>query len=149
MKRTPPVSINPVYPSAALVIDGQEYRLVYDYGAIAEAEAVVNRGRSTAERVNLLYGLMVMMDAATLPGLLLAALRAQHPAITFEQVRAMIRPDTALDIYNAIHAANDLARPDAKRKDPTPASGDPGAAAGSRTPNSGETTGSQPATPSA
>ena len=53
----PEVAVPNVYESVALNLDGVEYRLVYNYRAIAKAETLINGGRPASEHVNLLMGL--------------------------------------------------------------------------------------------
>lgn len=119
---TAPRTANPALPSALLELDGFAYQLVYDYRAIAEAEAACNQGKPHAERVNLLMG-FTGATAATLPGLFWAALRRHHPKITLEDAIDLIRPDNVYRIANAVAECYDLAQPERGRKDPTGAGG--------------------------
>lgn len=106
-----------VTPSAEVEIDGQAFRLVYDFNAIADAES--------AAGCNLLHGLSATMlntmNAAQLRGLFWAALRRHHPGITVQRAGELIRLDTMPQIIEGIGQAFVLAMP--KKENPTPAAG--------------------------
>ncbi|MEO8100575.1 MAG: hypothetical protein ABI811_22950 [Acidobacteriota bacterium] len=112
-KNTHSTAAEPKFESVLLEIDGRELRLAYDYNAIAEAEALLNRSRSAP--VNLLVGLVGMVNANNLPGLFWAALRKQQPEITLDEASSLIRADTAALIANAVHEVHQLSLPEAKR----------------------------------
>lgn len=109
---TPPT---PVMQFADLTVDGETYKLVYDYNAIAEAEAVT--------RTNLLTGLenLTELTAAQLRGLLYAALAVAHPDITVRNAGKMIRLDTLPTITKALATAYNLSMPEPKSENPTDA----------------------------
>jgi len=113
---------DPVVDFAALKIDGETYRLAYDFNAIADAEKLAD--------ANLLHGIAGLLgkgaNAAQIRGLLYAALRKAHPKLTLPQVGSLIRIDTIPDIYGAIEAAYRLSLPEAKKHllDPLPGGSD-------------------------
>ena len=98
--RKPPVT-KAVKPSVTLEIEGEAYRLVFDYNAIADAETLAG--------CNLLHGISASMfgtlSAAQLRGLLYAALKPEQPAITLKEAGDLIRIDRLPDIYRAISEA--------------------------------------------
>ena len=100
--------------AAVVPIDGTDYRLVYSFNAIAEAEE--------RAKCNLLHGLSATllntMTAGQLRGMFYAALRANHADLTIDQAGGLIRLDTLPGIVKAIGEAFVLSMPDAK-KNPT------------------------------
>lgn len=120
--RTRPSQADPLTPSqyAALEIDGQSYKLAYDFNAIAEAEE--------AAGCNLLHGisatLLNTMTAAQLRGLLYASLRRAQPNMTIAGAGSMIRLDTMPTIIEKISEAFALSMP-RKKENPTEAGGAP------------------------
>lgn len=108
---------DPTIEFAALEIDGETYRLCYDFGAIAEAEKLTG--------CNLLQGIAyILVNGATASqfrGLFYAALRKAHPKMTIAEADRLVRIDTMADIRTAIETAYTLSMPEAKRirEDPT------------------------------
>jgi hypothetical protein len=103
---------NPLVQFATLTIEGeQQYRLAFDFNAIAEAE--------TAAGCNLLSGLQNLSDltAMQLRGLLYAALRKAQPRLTIQAAGALIRLDTLAPITLALAEAYALSMPK-KKADP-------------------------------
>jgi hypothetical protein len=102
---------------APLTIDGTEYRLIYSFNAIADAESLAG--------CNLLHGisaaLISTMTAAQMRGLFYAALKPLQPALTLAEVGAMIRIDTLPGIFEAITLAYSLAMPEKKKNPPVAA----------------------------
>jgi len=94
---------DPVVKFATLKVDGTEYKLVYDFNAIAEAEALTGLNLLTG-MINLWQDLTAtkLMGASIVRGLLYAALR---PKLDLEAVGHMIRVDTLTDIVAAIREA--------------------------------------------
>ena len=113
MARRPTVAgtaADPTIEFAKLKVDGKEYRLVYDFNAIAEAEDICG--------CNLLQGMFRMggeWSAKQIRGLLYAALRIAQPEITLEQVGDLVRLDTLVSIPTALIEAYNLSMPEAKR----------------------------------
>ena len=140
---------DPVVEFAKVEIDGETYRLAYDFNAIAEAEKLAD--------ANLLHGIAGLLgkgaNAAQIRGLLYAALRKAHPKLTLAQAGALIRIDTIPDIYDAIEAAYRLSLPEAKKHLLGPLPGGVGAGQDRPDPpspieNSGSDAGPPPASPS-
>jgi hypothetical protein len=88
---------DPTLPNVEVVVDGKTYHLVYDFNAVVAAEK--------ATGVNLLASVLGEISAASLRGLLWAALLKEHPKVTLEQAGAMIRPSHIPMLRNAIVTA--------------------------------------------
>jgi hypothetical protein len=128
-------SADPTVEFAELQIDGVTYRLSYDFNAIAEAEEIARRA---GEPINLLEGIATVMfnsmNAAQLRGLLWAAMRKAHramtmtdkrkpgdvPVPTLAKVGALIGIDAMPDIRDALLRAWNASMPEGKKflKDP-------------------------------
>lgn len=106
---------NPTVEFSTLLLDGEKYKLVYNFNAIAEAEE--NAG------CNLLGGLenLQNLTAIQLRGLLYAALGVAHPEITVTDAGRMIRLNTIAPITEALAEAYRLSMPEAKTSNPRPA----------------------------
>ena len=129
MAKTP---ADPIVEYVPLEIDGETYRLAYDFNAIAEAENLINVAIPDPRyQVNLLQGIArVLLGAPTanqLLGLLYAALRMAHPKMTMAQVAALIRIDTTEDVVNGLVRAYNASCPEEKKilADPTGGGGEP------------------------
>jgi hypothetical protein len=105
-KKTSTVN-NPTIKYAAVSIDGEEYRLAYNFRSIRAAEQLTG--------VNLLQGLnnLTELNAAQFHGLLFAAMLPAQPDITLEQVDSLIRLDTiaVLEIGVAEAYMNSMPKP--------------------------------------
>ena len=103
---------NPTVKYAKLKIEGDEYRLAYDFNAIAQAEAIAG--------CNLLQGVrnLSSLSAEQLRGLLFAALSKAHPKITLLAAGEMVRLDTVRPITEALAEAYMLSLPE-KKENPT------------------------------
>ena len=89
--------LDPTLPNVALILNGIERHLCYDFNAIVEAE------KSTG--VNLLLAAIEAQSATTLRGLLWAALRKEDPTLTIEQVGSWITMRNAPIIHQALITA--------------------------------------------
>jgi hypothetical protein len=135
---------DPTIEFAKLEIDGKQYRLGYDFNAIAEAEEVTGS--------NLLQGLLNggNWTARQMRGLLYAALHVAHPRITVEEVGKLIRLDTMIAVQRAVIMAYNLSLPEEKRQAdpfeeaPEESPGPSGAPSDSPIENSGENSGPPP-----
>lgn len=87
------------------------YSLVFDFNALAEAEAATGHDLLLKHPGAILQNL----TAAGLRGLLKATLSARHPEITAAAAGAMIRPDTMTPICEAICEAWILSMPKQER----------------------------------
>ena len=112
---------DPIVRFSTLTVDGQEYKLAYDFNAIAQAETIT--------RCNLLSGMHSLGDlsAAQLRGLLYAALSLAQPKMTADDAGKLVRFDTLSAIENALVEAYKLSTPE-KKENPTEAASDPAAA---------------------
>lgn len=89
--------IDPSLPSVPVILGGVERHLCFDYNAIVLAEKETG--------INLLKGMVSAVDAATLRGLLWAALYRECPELTLEQVGALITPRNMPAIRYALNQA--------------------------------------------
>lgn len=121
MAKQKAAAVKAVQPSATLEIEGQKYSLVYDYNAIAEAEAVCGG------QVNLLHGISALflntMSALQLRGILYAALKPLQPDITLAEAGALIKINTMPAIMTAIGEAWALSMPEQPKENPPGAAG--------------------------
>lgn len=102
---------DPTAHFATLEIDGQAYSLIYDFNAIAEAEALI-------PDCNLLHGIAAVYrntwNARQLRGLFYAALQRAHPQISLTGAGSLIGIDTMPEIRDALLAAYAASLPEAK-----------------------------------
>jgi hypothetical protein len=89
--------LDPLLPDVELVLGGTTYHLSYDFNAICQAERVTG--------VNLLSSVVGEISAASLRGLLWAALLKDRPLMTVEEVGGLIRPENIATIREAIVTA--------------------------------------------
>lgn len=107
---------HPEKPSAKLTLSGVEYKLVYDFEAIAEAEDILDkplitglRGRDiTTPKVNLVRAMFF------------ACAHAYHPELTYEQAKAFITRTNLVEIWPKVLEAWTLAQPDAEKSNENP-----------------------------
>jgi hypothetical protein len=85
---------DPTLPDVKLEVDGEVYQLSYDFNAIVRAEQ--------ATGINLLNNVLGDIGAASLRGLLWAALLKDHPELTLEQAGSLIRPSNIGEVRKAI-----------------------------------------------
>jgi hypothetical protein len=89
--------LDPTLPDVVLKLGGVERHLVYDYNAIVHAEKLTG--------VQLLTAIIADIDATKLRGLLWAALIRENPALTLDEVGAMITPHNMVVVHQALIAA--------------------------------------------
>ena len=77
---------DPTLPKTPVNIDGKEYTLCFDLGALAEAEAAI---LAEGHQVNLLAALPVL-NLSNVRLIFAAAIRKFHPDVTFSQAVAMV-----------------------------------------------------------
>lgn len=120
MPKTSPLAAR-LKPAYALELDGEKYELVFDYNAVAEAEA------ETGGMVNLLHGILYLnsMSALQLRGLFYAALKPKQPKITLAEAGSLINLETMPLIMAGLAEAWKLSMPEAA-KNPTDAGSAPG-----------------------
>jgi hypothetical protein len=100
---------HPEKPSVKLKLDGVDYKLVYDFDAIAEAEEILDRPLITGLR-----GRDIATPTISLVrSMFFATAHATHPELTFEQVKALVTPKTIADIWVKVLEAWQRAQPDA------------------------------------
>lgn len=102
-----------IQPSAALEIDGETYRLLFDFNALAEAERLTGHGLLRQHPAKYFRDL----DAAGIRGFLYAALKAEHPQISVDAVGALLRVEFFQSIFGAISKAWILSMPERSKED--------------------------------
>ena len=102
-KSRPAPSANPTIKSTPITIDSKEYSLVYDFAALATAEAAL---RKQGVQANLLHALNLSeLDASGLAALLYAGLMRENPKLTYADTLAMISFDNLGSIFDGVLAA--------------------------------------------
>jgi len=101
---------NPVKPTVKLTLVGTEYRLVFDFESIAEAEDITN--------VPLLSGLYTS-DAVKpkinfLRAFFFACAHSEQPNLTFEQAKALVTQQTFGLVWMKVLEAWKLSQPEAE-----------------------------------
>jgi hypothetical protein len=106
-----PTADNPTIKYATVTIDGEQYKLAYNFRSIRTAEQLTG--------VNLLQGLsnLTGLNAAQFHGLLYAAMLPAQPEITLEQVDDLIRLDTMATLEIGIADAYMNSMPKAQPED--------------------------------
>src|SRR4051794_34806267 len=101
-------SFDPTIQFATLTIDGEDFKLAYDFNAISTAEHSAG--------CNLLQGLGSLTDlsAVQLRGLLYAALLVAHPDMTIHKAGRLIRFDTMPSVISVLGQAYSLSLPEKK-----------------------------------
>jgi hypothetical protein len=129
MSKKTRIAVNPAHdptlPDVSITLDGQVYRLCFDYGSLAIAERKLNDSLVLAWRklndalplderkpfdqgtkVNMLASLdLSQMGAERLPVLFYAALVKGHPGITFGEASALITMHTFADVFSKVAEA--------------------------------------------
>lgn len=107
--------LDPTAPHASVTIDGKEYRLCFDFAALAEARAYFRKqGRND---VNLLRALM-SVDADSVWIVFPCAIHKFHPEISYEDAQAMLTIPVAFVVADAIIQAWNLSVPEPKEAPP-------------------------------
>ena len=90
---------NPTVKYAHVSVDGETYKLIYNYAAIAAAERLAG--------CNLLMGLenLMSLSASQFLGLLYAAMSKAQPKLTMDDVAELIRLDTMGMLQEALAEA--------------------------------------------
>lgn len=99
--------VDPTLPNVPLTIDGKEYFLNFDLGALAEAKRHFAR---QGHKVNLLIALSEL-DVDNLMVLFPCSLHKNHPEITFEEAQKMISFPVLFAISGAVYAAWERSMP--------------------------------------
>lgn len=116
---------DPTIKFARAMLAGKEYSLCYDFNAIAETEAllwaVARRVDPDAPRPNLMHGMATLIlgagyTATDVRGLLYAALKKAHPAISLQETGLLCGIEDISDIVTHIQKAYNLSME--KPKDP-------------------------------
>jgi hypothetical protein len=96
-------------------LNGEEYKLIYTFGSLAEAEKLCG--------CNLLQGILKWneMSAVQLRGLLYAALRTLQPKMTLEQVDSLL--SHVDDVAAAMSALLDAYNVSMRKSTPVPTEG--------------------------
>lgn len=110
---------NPVTPHVRLKLAGVEYRLVYDFDAIAEAEEIVDKPLITGLRGRDITTPKVSLVRA----MFFATAHVAHPELTTEQVKSLITRDNLVEVWTKVLEAWTASQPDADEEsdeNPTP-----------------------------
>lgn len=113
-----PESVNPTIKFSSLKIDGTEYKLVYDFDAIAKIER--------ESECSLLDGLVNLgsLSLLQLRGFLFGAMRPLQPDTKLSQVSKLIRPDTVREVLKRLAEAYRYSverKPDPRQAEAPPA----------------------------
>ena len=108
---------DPTLPKTPVTIDGKEYNLCFDLGALAVAEAALN---AEGHNVNLLAALP-QLNLANTRVIFAAALRTFHPNISFDDAVKMVSFANVYTIANAIAEAWQSALPGPETEKNAPA----------------------------
>ena len=109
--------LDPTLPKTPITIDGTEYNLCFDLGALATAEADIN---AAGHEVNLLAALP-QLNLANTRVIFAAALRTFHPDISFDHAVKMVSFANVYTIANAIAEAWQSALPEPEKEKNAPA----------------------------
>jgi hypothetical protein len=114
-------------PRTPFAINGREYNLCFDLGALAEAESVINAELIKAkspERVNLLVSLSTL-NLQNVRILFAAAVRTFHPELGFEEARELLALGDIFRVVASIEVAwsASVPEPDGRPPEPTPEPG--------------------------
>lgn len=93
---------DPTLPFTPVEIDGTQYRLCYDFGAIGAIEAELEA--EGHPDVNLLVSAW-QINARTLPVLFAAGVRTYHPELGFEDAKKLVNWSNAMRLTVAIRKA--------------------------------------------
>lgn len=93
---------DPTLPFTPVEIDGETYKLCYDFGAIGTIEGELEAAGHPD--VNLLV-MGWQINARTLPVLLAAGLRVYHPEISFDDAKKLVNWRNAMALTVAIRKA--------------------------------------------
>jgi hypothetical protein len=113
MKSVRDTPLDPSLEFVQVQVDDKTYKLLFDFNALAEAEAIT--------KTNLLTGMWAFltnresMTAVQLRGILYASLRKAHPEMTIDDAGALIRLDTFAELNQAVNAAFVISMPEKKR----------------------------------
>ncbi len=125
-----PVRGDPTLPTSAITIEGREYWLCFDLGALAQAEEELNAptpGRPNGHDVNLLFALpgWGRLTLKNTRVLFAASLRKFQPEIACEDALALLTQPYLLPAVTAIIEAYNLGAPDPPQQH-EPVAGGPG-----------------------
>ena len=117
-------AVDPTLPSTTITLDGKEYRLCFDLGALAEAETAINReifaSKTGAPPVNLMVA-FPLQNLASTRIMFAAAVRRFHPAMTFAEALGLLTPLNVLVVAAAVREAWEASLPAKEDVDPTQA----------------------------
>jgi hypothetical protein len=94
---------NPTQPDVAIEIDGEEFRLCFDFRALAIAKAKL---KAAGVEVNLLRAIdFNSLDVDTLPALFFGAALRYQPELTWQRAVALVNMRTAVGIFTGLASA--------------------------------------------
>jgi len=89
---------NPTKPPTTIVVDYDTYYLLFDFEAIADAEDLTGRP--------LLTGLskkdITTPTVSLVRSMLFACVHANHPKLTYEQVKALVTRDNLAEVWGKV-----------------------------------------------
>lgn len=103
---------DPTMPKTPITIDGKEYNLCFDFGALAEAESALT---AEGHNVNLLAALP-QFNLSNTRIVFAAALRTFHPEIGYEQAFGMVNFGNVYTIAGVIADAWEASLPKPESK---------------------------------
>jgi hypothetical protein len=103
---------DPTQRAAKLTLDGEIYKMVFTFAALAEAE---DRLVASDPEVNLLFNLPRLRMRSTRV-LFAASMMTHHPKIAFEDAENLVTRENSLAVMTAIVEAWNLSMPETKAK---------------------------------
>ena len=101
--------LDPTLPFTPVTINGKEYRICFNFSALAKAEARLNRA---GHDVTILTAMPNFRQMEALTALFAASLGAYHPELTFEDAEALLTFSNVYDVMIAVRAEIKQAFPD-------------------------------------
>lgn len=94
---------DPTIPDVSVEVDGERFRLCFDFRALAVAKA---RLRELGIEFNVLRSIDFMnIDVDTLPALFFAAAQRYQPKLTWQQAEKLVNMRTAIGIFGGLSSA--------------------------------------------
>lgn len=92
---------NALQPHVVATIGGHNYRLVFDFEAVAEAEDILDRALITGLTQKDVYRPTVSLVRAMLFGVI----HREHPNLTYEAVKALVTRENLLEVWAKVFEA--------------------------------------------
>jgi len=108
---------HPEKPVVKLSLDGTDYKLCYDFEAIAEVEELLDKPLITGIREKDVRTPTVSLVRA----MFFATAHAHHPALTFAQAKHLVTRDTLVAVWTKVLEAWTASQPEPEEsEDPRP-----------------------------